>query len=79
MADRTIEKIVSDVKIARVKKLALNWSVNDLTEDIGIVCAEILVTLPKVDKGNKAAAKRVRDYTKILETLGKDFRKASLK
>jgi hypothetical protein len=79
MAERTIEKVVSDVKAARVNKQALNWSIKDLTEDIGIVCGEILVNLPKVDKGNQAAAKRVRDYTKVLETLGKDFRKASVK
>jgi len=78
MAERTVEKIVNDVKQARIDKIALGWSVEDLTEDMGIICAEILVDLPKVNKGNKAAAKRVRTYTKVLETIGKDFRKASL-
>lgn len=78
MAERTVEKVVSDVKQARIDKIPLGWALQDLTEDIGIICAEILIDLPKVNKGNKAAAKRVRTYTKVLETLGKDFRKSSV-
>jgi len=34
--------------------------------------------LPKAGKGNKASAKRIRTYTKVMETLGKDFRKVSV-
>lgn len=79
MAERTIEKILNDVKTARVNKVPLNWTEKDLSEDISIVCGEIIVELPKCLKGNKAAKKRVRDYTKLMETLGKDYRKASLK
>ncbi len=75
---RTVGKIVKDVKTARVNKQNLGWSKADLTEDMGIICAEILVELPKVNKNNQAATKRVRDYTKVMETIGKDFRLASV-
>ncbi len=79
MSGRTIEKVLADVKSARIKKQPLNWPVQDTAEDMEIVCAEIIVDIQKVKKGNKASAKRVRDYTKVMETLGKDFRLTSVK
>ena len=78
MAERTVEKIVGDVQKARVDKQPLGWCIGDLAEDIGIICDEILMELPKAGKGNKASAKRIRTYTKVMETLGKDFRKVSV-
>jgi hypothetical protein len=76
---RTAETIVENVRDANSKKIALGWTRSELTEDISILCSEILVELAKAERGNKAAAKRVRVYTKVLETLGKEYRKVTTK
>lgn len=77
---REIAVIVEEIKDVRAKGETLAYSVDELAADIEVVAAEMLVDMVKVtEKGNKSAAKRVRDYTKVLETLGKAFRKESVK
>lgn len=79
-AIRTIEEIVSDVQEARIAKVKLGYTLEGLADDINIVTVEMTKDLAKFTvKGNKAAGKRVRTYTKVLETLGKEFRLESVK
>ena len=49
-----------------------------LTDNVKELANELLENLPKVLKGNKSAAKRVRKALLDLEKVGKDFRKASV-
>ena len=50
----------------------------DTTHQLEQILVSIVKELPKVGKGNKSAAQRVRVGTLKLEKMGKQFRKESV-
>ena len=76
---RSASAIVSDIKEARINGIKIDWPINEIVADMRVLSGEMIVDTQKyIDRGNKAAAKRVRDYTKCMETLGLAFRKKSV-
>jgi hypothetical protein len=76
---RTPQLIADQMKLVRTNDASIDsWTLEDVTSDIDILSAEILLQTSKVRKGNKSAAARVRKYLLALETLGKEFRKKSI-
>lgn len=57
----------------------LDFDIDETTEVLFATVEEIKVDLEKfTEKGNKQAGKRVRKYTKSLETIGRQFRMLSV-
>ena len=76
----TLESISKEVKSARRNKTTIKKSAKELAMDMMMVLGDLYDDLQKyVDKGMDAPAKRARAKTKIVETLGKSFRTASVK
>ena len=76
---RSIEDIVAYVKELRKNKEQQGEPIEQIVADIEVVLAEMLVDLHKYAVyDNQSAAKRVRSYTLIMETLGLGYRKGSL-
>lgn len=79
MEFRDIKDIVADIKGLRVEQAKIEWPVSEIIADMTVLAGALIVDSRKYQTtGNKSAAKRVRDYTKCLETLGLGFRKQSV-
>jgi hypothetical protein len=75
-----LEIIMYDAATARSGKVNLLWPVNDIATDMLVVAKQLIVDLEKFLKTNREApAKRIRNGTKALDTLGKSFRVQSIK
>lgn len=79
---RNPELISNQMYLVRVGDASIDkWSVKDITADLLSLSIAMQKDLQKViDKkhGYKSAAKRIRSYTKAIETLGIKFRVKSM-
>lgn len=67
------------VDSSRISGDELSFTIEETKELILATNEQVAIDLAKfADKGNKQAGKRVRRYTKTLETLGRHFRKLSV-
>jgi len=68
-------------KVRQGKASIENWSLVDILSDIksiNIALEKEIAKSEKWDLGNKQSLKRIRTYTKVLETLGIKFRTLSV-
>ncbi len=81
MEERTADTIVKQMEAVRKEEASMKtWTDIEILDDIETVTGELLVDSLKYHKRtNKAAARRIRKYLLTLETLGKEFRKKSVK
>ena len=77
---RPIREITDDAMIARIKKAKLAWSPEEIATDMLVVVKQLQIDLEKyLEKKMEAPNRRARLLTKVLETLGKNFRVQSIK
>lgn len=82
---RDPKKIVNQAKKLRIdpKKYSIDsWSLEEISDDLESLFKASLEDIQKLKKWNyhnKEAAKRVRDYTKAIDSLGTRFRVLSVK
>jgi hypothetical protein len=80
MEQRPLKEIKDDVMEARGSKAKLIWSPEEIASDMLVVSKLLQKNLEKyLDKGMEAPNRRARMLSKILETLGKNFRVQSIK
>ena len=80
MMERSYFDVVKDVTVARRNGVIFACTPKELAEDTLLVLEFYKANLEKYLKsGMTAPAKRARDASKILETLGKSFRLQSVK
>lgn len=77
---RPISEIIEEIKEIRKDKAKIDWELEDMAADMEVLASSLIVDVKKfIEKGNKSAGKRVRDYTKALESIGLAFRNKSVK
>ena len=78
---RTAKDISEQMKLVRIGDADIgHWSDMEILSDIQIISAAILTDTAKYkNRSNKAAALRIRNYLRALETLGSEFKKKSIK
>ena len=78
--ERPIKEIVNDAMAARVAKAKLAWTPEEIASDMLVVARQLQVDLEKyLEKKMEAPNRRARSLSKVLETLGKNFRVQSIK
>jgi hypothetical protein len=78
--DRPIKEIIDDAMSARVNKAKLAWSPEEIASDMLVVTKQLQIDLEKyLEKMMEAPNRRARLLSKVLETLGKNFRVQSVK
>ena len=78
--ERPIEEIETDVIEARKLKAKLPWNPVDIASDMLVVTKLLQKDLEKfIKKGMESPNRRARALSKLLETLGKNFRVQSTK
>ena len=78
--NRPIQEIVDDAMSARINKAKLSWSPEEIASDMLVIVKQLQIDLEKyLKKRMEAPNRRVRSLSKILETLGKNFRVQSVK
>ena len=77
---RPIKEIIDDAMSARIHKAKLAWSPEEIATDMLVVVKQLQVDLEKyLEKKMEAPNRRARLLSKVLETLGKNFRVQSIK
>ena len=78
--ERPIEEIINDTMSARINKARLVWRPEEIASDMLVVVKRLQIDLEKYLKTRmKSPNRRARLLTRILETLGKNFRVQSTK